>query len=178
MTGSDKRTPLMIWQFKKPRCFKNLNVDEYLQYRNSSKAWMNMEIFNEWLYNWNKTLKQKQKKILLVVDHCPSHRITIELSMIEVLYLPKNTTTVLQPMDQGIIRSFKSHFNKFKFKHIIEQINYGDATIECYKKLTLKDAVLFSYLAWKDVSVDTISKCFQHAKWENRIEEPIMGTIK
>ncbi|XP_029653724.1 uncharacterized protein LOC115226875 [Octopus sinensis] len=98
--------------------------------------------------------------------------------MIEVLYLPKNTTTVLQPMDQGIIRSFKSHFNKFKFKHIIEQINYGNATIECYKKLTLKDAVLFSYLAWKDVSVDTISKCFHHAKWENRIEEPIMGDHK
>ncbi|XP_036355756.1 beta-galactosidase-like [Octopus sinensis] len=98
--------------------------------------------------------------------------------MIEVLYLPKNTTTVLQPMDQGIIRSFKSHFNKFKFKHIIEQINYGDATIECYKKLTQKDAILFSYLAWKDVSVDTISKCFQHAKWENRIEEPIMGDHK
>ena len=67
----------------------------------------------------NKTkqkIKAQQKKII------PN------LTNIELVYLPPNTTAHLQPMDAGIINSFKSKYKQEFCKHLIRQfdswINY------------------------------------------------------
>ncbi|XP_029654612.1 jerky protein homolog-like [Octopus sinensis] len=80
-------------------------------------------------------------------------------------FLPPNTSTILHPMDQGIIRSFKNKFNKFKFNEILQKIECGYGIHESYKNLTLKDGVLFTYFGWNEVTEETIKNCFRHAKW-------------
>jgi hypothetical protein len=49
-------------------------------------------------------------KILLVTDNCQGHpRALIDLSKnIKVVFLPPNTSPLLQPMDQGVTATFKS----------------------------------------------------------------------
>jgi len=48
------------------------------------------------------------RKILLLVDNAPTHNLLdIELTNVVIHYLPPNTTAFLQPLDAGIIHSFK-----------------------------------------------------------------------
>jgi hypothetical protein len=70
---------------------------------------MNTEIFKDYLIDLNQKIKKQSRKILLLLDNAPSH-VVISYSAIEFLFLPKNTTALLQPLDMGIIKAFKSHY--------------------------------------------------------------------
>ena len=52
----------------------------------------------------------------LLIDNAGGHNISLELKNksinVKVFYLPANTTSVLQPLDQGIIRTFKLYYRK------------------------------------------------------------------
>ena len=49
----------------------------------------------------------------------------IKLTNIEIVYLPPNTTAHLQPMDAGIIHSFKARYKRKFCNHIIYQFDSG-----------------------------------------------------
>jgi hypothetical protein len=49
----------------------------------------------------------------------------IKLTNIEIVYLPPNTTAHLQPMDAGIIHSFKAKYKREFCNHIIRQFDSG-----------------------------------------------------
>ena len=49
----------------------------------------------------------------------------ISLTNIELVYLPPNTTAHLQPMDAGIIHSFKAKYKQEFCKHLIYQFDSG-----------------------------------------------------
>ena len=50
------------------------------------------------------------RKIALIVDNCPAHPDVPGLQAINLIFLPPNTTSRTQPMDQGVIRSLKAHY--------------------------------------------------------------------
>lgn len=107
----EKLTPLIIGKYKSPRCLKNIDVKSLgLQYTNNSTAWMSISIFKEWLIEFNKKLLVENRKILLILDNSPVHPVAIGVSNIELLFLPPKTTGLTQPLDAGIIRSFKSTY--------------------------------------------------------------------
>lgn len=111
MTGTDKLKPLVIGKYAKPRCFKNFSPQSIIDYTYSKRAWMTSQIFNKWLLDWDLLLEKSNKNILLVVDNCPSHKVTVSLKKIEILFIPPNRTSVYQPLDQGIIKCVKTFFN-------------------------------------------------------------------
>lgn len=47
-------------------------------------------------------------KVLLIIDNAPEHPIIEHLNM-QFCFLPSNTTSPLQPLDQSIIATFKKH---------------------------------------------------------------------
>ena len=49
-------------------------------------------------------LPKKDKKIVLLGDNCPFHSSIDNLVSTESIFLPPNTTSKLQLMDQGVIR--------------------------------------------------------------------------
>lgn len=165
MTGSIKRKPLVIGKFSNPRCFKGFDPNSIVQYKSSTRAWMTSKIFNNWLLSWDMELSKKGNKILLVIDNCPAHRIEIELKSIEILFLPVNSTSKIQPLDQGIINAFKAKLASKKLSDIIEKIESGENLFELYKKITVKNAICYIYLAWQEISSSTIKNCFKHAGW-------------
>ena len=62
-------------------------------------------------------MKAQGRKVL--VDNAPLHILGEELSNIRVSFLPKNTTSVLQPLDMGVIRAFKAYYKPLFLKHLI-----------------------------------------------------------
>ena len=79
-----------------------------VEYYSNKKGWKTMAVFNTWITNWNCNLRwmQGNHKVVLFVDQASSH-VLQDLSNIRIQFLPPNTTSKLQPMDQGVIRSFK-----------------------------------------------------------------------
>ena len=60
----------------------------------------------------NKTFQAKERKVALIIDNCPAHSIIENLSHVKLVFLPANTTSVRQPLDQGVIRCLKAHYRK------------------------------------------------------------------
>lgn len=62
------------------------------------------EIFQEYLIELDRKYQQQKRKILLFVDNCPSHppEVQEKLKCIKLVFLPACSTSVLQPMDQGV----------------------------------------------------------------------------
>jgi hypothetical protein len=115
--GSHKLNPLIIGKFAKSQCFKNVNINNLpMMYRNNNKAWITITLFQEWLKEFDYQIAQKHggQRVLLFFDNCTSHKLEgLVLPHVEVCFLPPNTTSKIQPMDAGIIMSFKKHYRYF-----------------------------------------------------------------
>ena len=105
--GSDKVPLWVIGKYAKPRCFKNVNMNNLnCEYRFNKKAWMTGLFFQEYCHWFDK--RMNGRKVLLLVDNCPVHPKIVEgLRNVELYFLPPNTTSKIQPCDAGIIRAFK-----------------------------------------------------------------------
>ncbi|KAG0439345.1 Tigger transposable element-derived protein 6 [Dictyocoela muelleri] len=157
MSG-EKLNPLVIGKVKNPRPMKFFNPEEVgVDYTSSSKAWMTTFIFKKYLNNLNENMKEKKRKILLILDNAPSHPI-IELSHIELLFLPRNTTSILQPLDMGIIKAFKCHY----FNVLIDSCYFekADDNIDLFNSTNIKDAIIMISIAWDFITKESIVKCF------------------
>jgi hypothetical protein len=60
----------------------------------------------------------------LQVDNVGGHNISLDLknklTKVELHFMPPNTTSVLQPCDQGIIKTFKLYYRKLLVKYLLE----------------------------------------------------------
>lgn len=93
-----------------------------MDYENNKRDWMTSEVFRKFLFKWDTELKLKKQKILLLVDNCPAHPDVKPLQQIKLVFLPANTTSILQPMDQGVIKSLKDKFRKLLILKIMKNI--------------------------------------------------------
>ncbi|GBM22402.1 Tigger transposable element-derived protein 6 [Araneus ventricosus] len=108
---------------------------------------MTSSIFEEWLRCLDKQMTIIHRKIVLVIDNCTVHPEIKGLKPITVGYFPPNVTSILQPLDQGAIMSFKRNYRKLLFRRNISQLDEG----EDYKVDILK-ALHLSKAAWNDVT--------------------------
>ncbi|GBL78055.1 Tigger transposable element-derived protein 4 [Araneus ventricosus] len=101
MNGSEEQKLTVIGKSQKPRCFKNVKKDP-VDYKSNIKAWMTSNLFQKYLRQWDKELAKKKRKIVLLIDNCTAHIEPSNLQWIKVVFLPPNTASVLQTMDQGV----------------------------------------------------------------------------
>ena len=64
----------------------------------------------------------KNKKIELLVDNCSAHNNMPALKNVELCYFPPNCTSILQPLDMGIIKNFKTKYRSRLVQHMIANI--------------------------------------------------------
>ena len=55
-----------------------------------------------------------KRQVVLIVDNCPAQLSDVELTAVKLVFLPPNTTSVLQPCDQGIIPVSYTHLDVYK----------------------------------------------------------------
>ena len=62
-------------------------------------AWMNAELFENWLINLNLFMKKQNRHMLLFIDNAPCHPTDVKLSNIKLQFSPANATSTIQPLD-------------------------------------------------------------------------------
>ncbi|CAF3500964.1 unnamed protein product [Rotaria sp. Silwood1] len=167
MTGTDKLKPLMIGKSANPRCFKNLNVKNLpITWRSNRSSWMTASLFEDWLITVNKSMIKQKRKILLFMDHAPCHNPDVEYSNICVKFFPPNTTSKLQPLDQG----------QHLVKHVISRCALATSPDDII--ITALDAVTWTKNAWESVTQLTIRNTFRMAGFAHpNTQDTISGTI-
>lgn len=168
-TGNHKVKPLCIGKSKNPRCFHHINRSTLpFSYDASKNAWMTSSIFENWFHKEfvpavRKHLRQQrlEPKALLLLDNCPAHPPADNLvsrdGRIRVSYLPKNTTSKIQPLDQGIISTFKMLYRRELVKKIVD----ADRPVqESLKSITVKEMIHLSGQSWDVVKPTSIEKCW------------------
>ena len=70
---------------------------------------MTAELFALIMRRFDITMGNLNKKVLLLIDNAPSHKVH-SLNNVEIMTLPPNTTSVYQPLDAGIIAAFKKQY--------------------------------------------------------------------
>ena len=123
------------------------------------KSWMDSQTFEEWVHKLDQTFPVEGKKIALLIDNCPAHPSVPDLTNVQLVFLPPNTTSVLQPMDQGVIRSLKAHCQGRVVRRLCRAL---DKT-ETLPKIAILQAMKILVSLWKAVSAQTIVNSFRKA---------------
>ena len=166
-TGSHKLKPLCIVKSHQPICFNHINMKTLpFVYTNSNKAWMTSDIFMDWFLNHfvpevrrNVRSLKLPETALLLLDNCPAHppaetlKTRTKHGKIRIDYLPKNTTSLIQPLDQGIIANFKKHYRR----ELVNNMIVSEMPVTDYLQgLTLKDFIYTGPTAWSKITPSTI----------------------
>ena len=87
---------------------------------------------------------------LLLVDNCPAHPF-LPHENVKMIFLPPNTTSLLQPMDQGAISIMKTNFKYDLLNDAIKAVKKNLPFLDFLKGLNILDAVYMVEKAWKSV---------------------------
>lgn len=77
-------------------------------------------------------------------------------------YLPANTTSIIQPMDQGVIESMKRRYRKKFLQQLLHKDEDSDL-LSFWKKYNLLDVVNNVADAWDEMQPTTLSRAWN--KW-------------
>jgi hypothetical protein len=79
-----------------------------------------------------------------------------------------NTTSLIQPCDQGIITAFKAHYHREMRARTIAELDdiqdRSDASAVA-KKISLLDTLLLVAMSWKQVSEKAVENCFREGEF-------------
>ena len=104
---------------------------------------MDREIFEMWFHDkFVPRVKHfcRERRIeykgLLLLDNAPSHPSTEKLQSadgkVTAMFLPPNTTSVIQPMDQGVLAPLKLCYRKSLLRYVVaKSFNVVHQTRQC-----------------------------------------------
>ncbi|CAF1068605.1 unnamed protein product [Brachionus calyciflorus] len=158
ITGSRKIKPYVIGKSARPRCMKYTDFSTLpVKYTSNDSAWMTGDKWLKWLKWFDDQLTRPS---LLLVDNCSAHvkSSQVEYKNLQIIYLPPNTTSLIQPMDAGIIKNFKSLYRKLLVSHWVQLFDSN-------KKLdpiSIKKCIDFIDDAWHSMDQITIKRCWKN----------------
>jgi hypothetical protein len=136
-SGDLKIKPMLVYHSETPRIFKKENICKPMlsvYWKSNTKAWVTRSLFTRWMMEvFGPTVKKYLReenlpeKAVLLLDNAPGHPpdleedLEAEFNFIKIKFLPANTTSILQPMDQQVISNFK----KLYVKHMFQRCFYA-----------------------------------------------------
>ncbi|KAI0996328.1 hypothetical protein K3495_g11853 [Podosphaera aphanis] len=106
----------------------------------------------------------KYRKILLLLDNFAGQELAVRLvdgleglQNVRISWLPANTTSHWQPLDQWIIASFKLAYRKQGINFILNQHESGK---DPQKTVNILRAIQWSQISWEDLEACVIQRCW------------------
>lgn len=177
--GSDKFIPWIIGDSETPHAFRS-NREELatleFTWRSSAKAWMNTRLMIEWLMAFDAHIgirkvfsgEPVEKKVILLMDNFSAHKRAAEfcsssspLLHTNVSFLPPNTKSALQPLDQGIIKSFKDEYSDRLGTFVLDELDDGRKDL---RRMNLFKAVQWTVKSWEFITQSTIRNSWNHSR--------------
>ena len=105
-----------------------------------------------WVRKLHPSFRAQSRKVTFLIDNCPVHPEIKNFTNINLIFLPPNTTSVLQPMDQGVIRSLKVHYQKKVVRLCIKAVESNKAL----PKICILQVMKHLVSSWNAVSKETL----------------------
>ena len=161
--GTERLPPLVIGRSKNPQSFDGQERSEHgFDYHHSKKAWMTCDLFYEWLKRFDSIIGTTAgRRVLLLIDNASCHgtESTLpNLDHVQVVFLPKNTTSKLQPMDAGVIACIKKRYRRRQIERAADLIELG--ITENLYKIDIFQAVTNIYDIWNRIESSIIYNCW------------------
>ena len=148
-----KEAAIVVWKSAKPRCFKGIDTTRLpVQYYSQPKAWMTRDILEAVLGKLNRRLSAKGRKIALLMDNAGCHPkdLNDRFSNIRIIFLPPNTTSMLQRLDLGI------HYRTLFLHFVLSKIDACETASEITKSVSILHAIRWVAQAWEAVQPETV----------------------
>lgn len=169
-SGTIKLPLHVIGKAKKPRCFKGVNMKLLpVHYSGQKNAWMDCNLFREWFHDHfipcvrtSLLALGQESKAVLVLDNCSAHPDQSELisddGKIIAKFLPPNVTSLIQPMDQGVIENVKRRYKKKLLRRVIIADDQGQSIIDFIKSVNMSKVIQYVSESWDEVNANTLRK--------------------
>ena len=126
------------------------------------------------LARFKRKLVFEDRKVILFLDNATCHPESMigQFSQIKIIFLPKNTTSRLQPLDAGIIQNFKVKYQKRVVKYVLARTQEDASATQIVNGVDVPGAIWW-LRAWKEVTNLTIKNCFEKCgiKGDNELME-------
>uniref|UniRef100_F7ASD9 Tigger transposable element derived 7 n=2 Tax=Monodelphis domestica TaxID=13616 RepID=F7ASD9_MONDO len=196
--GTHKLKSVIIGKSKQPKSIKdNINALPVI-YKSSKDAWFTRESFSEWFFqNFIPEVRDFQLNVLrldendvkavLLLDNSPAHPSAESLmssdGRIKCIFFPPNTTSFIQPMNQGVILSCKRLYRWKQLEESLvifdesdeEQETRGEKTVGKIKAYDIKNAVFNWAKSWEEVEQITIANAWENLLYKKEPEYNIQG---
>lgn len=124
--------PMVVYRTQNPKALREKNKHHLPVFWKSNRhAKITELLFSDWFHNCfihevTKYLNEKNLdfKVLLILDDSACHTEHLQFAHpnVEVLFIPPNTSSQLQPLQNGIMHIFKAHYTRYTFQHILTAI--------------------------------------------------------
>jgi hypothetical protein len=158
-SGDEKLPLVFIHKYETPRALIGIEKKSLpVWYYWNSKAWMQRSIFKHYLERLNSKMIRENRHIILLMDNAKCHEPDNinNLSNVKIHFLPPNTTSYLQPLDQGIIYSLKAQYRKLLCQNRIQTYDIYEEGDMIPPPVNIFDSINLIANAWKKVTKETI----------------------
>jgi DDE superfamily endonuclease len=113
-------------------------------------------------------------KVLLLLDNAPGHPVNIKHPNVEIVFMPPNTTSLIQPMDQGLIATFKAYYIRRTFERIHNQLEADPSmTVQsAWKQFNILNCVQIVAECVEELQPKTLNGCWKPI-WPKVVEHPV-----
>lgn len=167
-SGDIKLPLVLIGKSKNPRCFKHISRDHLpVTYYNQPNAWMNTVIFSDWFHHKfvpivQEKLREKglDDRAVLLLDNCSAHPneedLTSSDGKVVAKFLPPNVTSLIQPMDQGVLESVKRRYKKKILEELVLQNDRGVPVMDYVRGINLLVVSDKICTSWDEIKATTL----------------------
>ncbi|XP_023220465.1 tigger transposable element-derived protein 1-like [Centruroides sculpturatus] len=161
----------IVYCSENPRALKNKSKAGLpVIWKLNRKAWVTASLFEDWFGHHfipeGKCYCQSKQipfKVMLIIDNAPGHppaTLTNFDPRVKVVFLPPNTTSLLQPMDQGVTKTFKAYYTRRSFAHLHEAMRQNNELFvkDFWKQFNVLDAERIIGQSWNEVSQKTLNE--------------------
>uniref|UniRef100_A0A8C7WWU1 DDE-1 domain-containing protein n=1 Tax=Oryzias sinensis TaxID=183150 RepID=A0A8C7WWU1_9TELE len=163
--------PGLIYKSANPRALKNKNKNTLpVFWMHNSKAWIMKVLTSNWfnqsfIHQALEYLSEKGMAFqeLLLMDNAGGYTVDLRHEGVRIEFLPPNTKSLLQPMDQGVIRAFKALYTSNCLQQLVNAID-GDENFQLkvyWRNFTIASCLTVIHKVLQDMKEETLDACWK-----------------
>ncbi|XP_026953168.1 tigger transposable element-derived protein 1-like [Sagmatias obliquidens] len=171
--GDFKLKPLLVYPSENPRALRGCSKASLpVVWRSNRNDWLTPSIFQEWFTGCFCPAVESYcashglpHRALLLLDSAPCHPVHLGglSAHVRVEFLPKNTSALIQPMNQGVIAAFKAHYLRRTLSQLVQETAGTDrpSVREFWRSYTVMTAVDNIAKAWAELQPATMNSAWR-----------------